>query len=646
MRKQILFIGFLLMSIAMNAQEKWEFANATPYETVKSHFYFLEKGHYNIELATYTLGEVKLSTKAKESNLIKLKSILLSLNLKIEDVLNRKRGIKEKNKYQLTSKEPLVYLIRVKRKWIYSPETIKNIPNLYKNHVLNISPVKQQKGRSDSDLIKELIKNDSTGIKFSLITPAKTISSHLLFLGDSLFNPELASLTINFAPEDTSDAKELAIKLKQIYLGAERKVFLFNELSTDTFYTDSASGKHIFFPNEAFRELYLEKIGDKWLYSRSTSKLIRSVHEDMYGNDAEEVFHFSDKFKVWAGVNSNNIVLKILKLWQVYMIFYFFIIFIALQFINRTALKLVFKKLLARSPYREPSYHIIASISYIVLFSIIKNYAPSFELPMDYNHILLKIIKVFLIFYYTLLAVYSVNFFKVLFTHGRSYDSQFGIVVFASLIIKSIIFITSMLFVIDALDFNLFNFLAGLSIGGFALALGAQDTVKNFLGSLMIFADKSFRVGDWIDNGEISGTVEEIGLRSTKVRTFHNSLVTVPNSLLSDNNIDNLGRRAYRRYKSTIVVKYNTPSNLIDEFTQQISELIEKHPDTRKDFYMVYINDFGSYGVKVLIYAFFVVDDWKNEMKARHELIKSILDLRDELGIEFSVPTIAQTEDS
>jgi MscS family membrane protein len=206
------------------------------------------------------------------------------------------------------------------------------------------------------------------------------------------------------------------------------------------------------------------------------------------------------------------------------------------------------------------------------------------------------------------------------------------------------IFTASMLFVIDTLNFNLFNFLAGLSIGGFALALGAQDTVKNFLGSLMIFADKSFRVGDWISNGEVDGTVEEIGLRSTKIRTFHNSVVTVPNSLLSDNNIDNLGRRIYRRYKTTMVIKYETPSAKIEEFTNRINQLIENQKETRKDFFMVYMSDFSSFGVEVLIYTFFQVSDWKQEMKAKHELIKSILDVKDELGIEFSVPLIAKTD--
>jgi len=644
MKHKILLFAFLLTSFLASAQEKWEFSNTTPYETVKSHFYFLDRTHYNIALATFTLGDTKLSKSNQESYVVKLKSILKKLKVKPEEVLNRRKGIIHKNKYQLSPKEPLIYLERINRKWVYSKETVKAIPKLYQKYIIGINDIPKKKERKRNKIINHIIETDTSGIEFNLATPANTITSHLIFLSDTLFKPELAAKTINFAAEDTANAEELAIMLKQIYLGAEHQIFVFEDLSNDTNYQDSTTGAYIYHPNANFPELYLEKVGDNWLYSRNTSKLIRSVHEDMYQGDAEEVFKFSDKFKRWAGVNNNQLVGKVLKKWQVIMIIYFVSIFILLYIFNRSITKFIFRKILGKSPFHKISFTLFSTITYIILFTIIRNYAPAFELSIEYNHILIKVIHLALIFYYTLLAIYLVNLLKIFFTIGHSNDSQFGIVLFASLIIKTMIFTASMLFVIDALDFNLFNFLAGLSIGGFALALGAQDTIKNFLGSLMIFADKSFRVGDWISNGEVDGTVEEIGLRSTKIRTFHNSIVTVPNSLLSDNNIDNLGRRVYRRYKTTMVVKYETPSSKIEEFTNRISQLIETQKETRKDFFMVHMSDFSSYGVEILIYTFFEVTDWKQEMKAKHNLIKSILDVKDELGIEFSIPIIAKSD--
>ncbi len=643
MIKKILIIGFLLISIAVQAQEKWEFANSTPYETVKTHFYFLEREHYDIKLATFVLGNVKMSNKAKESSVIKLKSILLKMHLNIEEVPNRRKGIVSKNKYQFFPHEPKLYLERVNRKWVYSKETIKAIPQLYTRYVLKVKHVESESTAPVNNIITKMVEEDTSAVTFSLATPANTIKSHLIFLSDSFFNPELASKTINFAPEDTAEAEELALMLKQVYLGAGRQVFSYEELSNDTNYLDS-SGRAIYHPNPIFPELYLEKVGDNWLYSRNTSKLIRSVHEDMYSGGAEDVFKFSDRFKRWAGVKNSIVIGKVLKLWQIYMLLYFIALIIGLFLFNKIISKRIFNRLLKNSPYRIVSYQLFSTLSFSILFYTIRNYAPAFELSIQYNYIFIKTIGLFIIFTNTLLAIYIVNWLKIVFTIGHNHDNRFGIVLFTSLIVKTIIFTASILFVVDLLDFNLVNFLAGLSIGGFALAFGAQDTIKNFLGSLMIFADKSFRVGDWINNGTVSGTVEEIGLRSTKIRTFHNSLVTVPNSLLSDNNIDNLGQRIYRRYKTTLVIKYETPSSLIEEFTNRISESIAKQPETRKDFFMVYMSDFNMYGVEVLIYTFFEVSDWDKEMKAKHDLIKTILNIKDELKIEFAVPIVANID--
>ncbi len=644
MKQRILLIAFIIVSISGFAQDKWTFSNSTPYETVKSHFYFLSKDNYNPKLATYTLGTTDMPMKAKEANVVKLKKIIIKLGINTEDILDRRKGIVEKSKYQLSPKEPLLYLVRKNKKWVYSETTIKSIPLLYKKYVLKIKRPKKVKTISDKKILKNIIEADSNGIEFSLVTPAATIQSHLIFLSDSFFNPSLAAQTIDFAPEDSASAEELAIMLKQLYLGTDVKVFDIDKLSEDTNYIDTLTGKHIYHPNATLPELYLTKIGDKWLYSRATSKLIRSVHEDMYGSDAEDVFRYSDKFKKWAGIKGNDLIGESLKLWQLYMILYFIGLYLLLYLINRIAIRTLLFRIMKSSPFKTVFYQLFSTLTFIILFRIIKTYAPSFELSIANNHILIKTLSLFIIFYSTLLAVYVVNFLKIFFTRGHSYDNRFGIVIFSSLIAKTLILTVSMLFVINTLEYNLINFLAGLSIGGFALAFGAQETVKNFLGSLMIFADKSFRVGDWISNGEVSGTVEEIGLRSTKIRTFHNSIVTVPNSLLSDNNIDNLGRRIYRRYKTKLTITFNTPSSKIDNFTNRISEAIGKHPETRKDFYMVYMNDFNKYGIEVLIYTFFEVSDWNKEMKAKHELIKTILDIKEELGIEFSIPIVAEMD--
>ncbi len=647
--KRLLFLIVLLLGIQLadgqQKEEKWEFSNSTPYQTVKSHLYFLEKGeHFNPLLASYTLADVNIPQKRKEALTIQLRDILLALHIKPEEIPNRRRGIVEHDKYQIFPSVPEIYLIRENRKWSYSPATIKQIPKLYKKYVLRLKPGMNAPNKQIEDaIISKKLNQDSGRVALDMSTPFNTISSHLIFLSDSLFDPEKAAKTINFAPEDTSDAPDLAIKLKQIFQGAKKQVFSFEDIPKDSNYVDTGTGEHIYYPNPDIPQLYLEKIDGKWYYSRATSKLIRSVHEEMYGNEADVVFHFSDKFKRWAGVNNNKEIIFNIRLWQVLMLLYFIGIFLLLILLNRLVIRNILHKVHIYEPYKHIFYHVIRAIIYITFFNSLKVYAPSMELSVEYNFIFLHIINLLIIFYYTILAWVIVDFLKEYLTRDHDQDSRFGLVLFASMILKALIIITSLLFFVREMNYNVVNFLAGLSIGGFALAFGAQDTIKNFLGSLMIFADKSFGVGDWIQNESVSGTVEEIGLRSTKIRTFYNSVVTVPNSLLSDKSIDNMGKRKYRRYKSKIVLKYGTPPDKINEFIDRIKQLIDEHPDTRKDYYMVYINEFGTYGIEVLIYLFFKVPTWNLELKARHEIISSVLKVQEEMGIELSIPLVSKS---
>jgi MscS family membrane protein len=195
------------------------------------------------------------------------------------------------------------------------------------------------------------------------------------------------------------------------------------------------------------------------------------------------------------------------------------------------------------------------------------------------------------------------------------------------------------LFVLSSLQINIIPLLTGLSIGGLAFALAAQDTIKNFFGSLMIFIDKPFQIGHWITSGEIDGTVEEVGFRSSRIRTFRNSVMYVPNGKLADSTIDNHGLRQYRRFFTQIAVTYDTPPHVMEEFIIGLRKIVEKHPDTRKDYYNIYFNDLASFSLNIMFYIFFQVPDWPAELKARHEVLLEIMKLAEKLGINFAFPT-------
>lgn len=633
MRKSILLIltSLFLFSFNLSAKDKWNFSNSTPQKLVKSHIYFVEKDHKNLDIAIYTFQTNGLSKNTQKFRVRELYEILKKLNLNIYEISNKRKGISKSDKYYLFPKEKKIYLVRIDKSWYYSKETIESVPELYDKYVLkSVENEEKIKAKKHKDYkIPDTIK-----ATLNLSTPYNTILSHLLFTSDSLFNPELAAKCIEFDDKDSAQEEILAIKLAQIFYGAKRHVFTLSEVSKDTFYLDSATNAHIYYPNSNFKEFYLEKYGDSWKYSKTTSKLIESVHESMYGSDAEDIFSFGDLFKKVLS-DYRNIKVATLYLWQVSMLLFFIFLFFIVYLFNILIVKKLTYKVFINKRLSKNVFPLINILSLLVVDKIAGSYGPAFEFPIGINHFFLKSIDVLGIFFITAASIYVVNIIIVILTKEDKYDNKFGLVYFISLIVKLLIFVISLVITIKTLEYDLISVLTGLSIGGFALALGAQDTVKNFFGSLMIFADHSFSVGDYINAGNVSGTVEQIGLRSTRIRTFYNSLVTVPNSKLSDNNIDNMGKRKFRRYKDTILVKYDTPPEKIDTFIEKIRKEIKNTDNIRQDFNMVYINNFNRHGLEILIYIFFIVPDWNQEMKAKHKLISKILKFKDELGIEF-----------
>lgn len=189
------------------------------------------------------------------------------------------------------------------------------------------------------------------------------------------------------------------------------------------------------------------------------------------------------------------------------------------------------------------------------------------------------------------------------------------------------------------LNVDVGSLLAGLGIGGLAFALAAKDTLSNFFGSLMIFVDRPFQIGDWIHAAGVEGIVEEVGFRSTRVRTFYNSLVTVPNSKLMDANIDNYGERQYRRTSVTLSLAYDTSPEQMQAFCDGVRAILRANPHTRKDSYEVHMAAFGASSLDVMLYFFFEVTSWSEELRQRHNVYLEIMRLARALDVTFAYPT-------
>ncbi len=205
--------------------------------------------------------------------------------------------------------------------------------------------------------------------------------------------------------------------------------------------------------------------------------------------------------------------------------------------------------------------------------------------------------------------------------------------------LKVLAVVYGVVIVSEIFDITLTSLLAGLGLGGLALALAAQSTVSNIFGSITVLFDRPFQIGDWVKIGDVEGTVEIVGMRSTRVRTFYNSLVTIPNADMITATVDNMGARLYRRTYTTLNLTYSTSPEKIEAFCEGIREIIRLHPYTRKDFFEVRFTEFGEDALKIMIYVFHQVPDWSSELRERHRLFIDIIRLAKRVGVEFAFPT-------
>jgi MscS family membrane protein len=190
-----------------------------------------------------------------------------------------------------------------------------------------------------------------------------------------------------------------------------------------------------------------------------------------------------------------------------------------------------------------------------------------------------------------------------------------------------------------------YSVVAGLGVGGIAVALAARESLANLLGSLLIMFEKPFRVGHWIKVEDAEGIVESVGFRSTRIRTFHNSLVSIPSNKLVNSTVDNLQMREYHRVRTTLRITLDTPPEKIEQLVEGIKQIIRSHPETRKDYFQVVLNDFGENSLDILLNCFVRVPDWASELDAREQILLEVLRLAKSMNVRMAIPNWVQTID-
>lgn len=486
-------------------------------------------------------------------------------------------------------------------------------------------------------------QQDSVSVNLS--NPYQTVNTHLYFLQPDSYQPKKSAKTIYGL--DQKKAVEKAIKIKKVLDGRGLIVEL-DKVPLNANYTDSIGNKsyarYTLFP-ERMPVIYLEKIDEKWYYSEETVTKIDGIYNELfpwYIAKLQSVIPDYGHYK-FLGV----------QLWQFAGLLLILVISTLLYFISKKIVIALFNfiRIQLTKNYTDLELKIVVKklghpISFLVALQFIELFFPSLQFSIEVNKwffITIQIVQtVFWVYVFLKLVNVIMQFYKIFTenTHSRLDDQLVPIL---NNLFVGIVLIFGAFHFLSIFGVNTTTLLAGATIGGLAFALASQDTVKNLIGTIMIFLDKPFHIDDWIEAGEVVGTVEKVGFRSTRVRAADTSIYQIPNSKLSEIVINNKGLRLYRRYSTNLGLRYDTPPELIEAFVNGVREIIIEHPETRSESYNVEFTGFGDSALLIMVNVYFKSLEWGVEQSSKHRLHMAILRLAAELGVEFAFPSTTVT---
>jgi len=207
--------------------------------------------------------------------------------------------------------------------------------------------------------------------------------------------------------------------------------------------------------------------------------------------------------------------------------------------------------------------------------------------------------------------------------------------------LKVTIGVISFLWIIQLLGYNISSLLTGLGIGGLAVALALQDTLSNFFGSIFIFLDRPFMVGDWIKIGDVEGIVEEIGFRSTRIRTWFKTLVSMPNKNVANATIDNLSKMPKRRVSQVVGVTYQTSAEQMEQAVSSIKKILENEEHIDQEFILVRFTDFGASSLNITVIYFTKDVGFAEHVEVKEKINLAIMRKLKELGLSIAFPTMS-----
>jgi len=271
------------------------------------------------------------------------------------------------------------------------------------------------------------------------------------------------------------------------------------------------------------------------------------------------------------------------------------------------------------------------------LFIIFGLHIASIVLSIDtYMSTFTKGMMIFSMFWflYNIIIAFEKDILKLF---NKRVSQEIGIFLTKSL--KVFVVALGVVAVLQNFGINVSAFIASLGLGGLAFALAAKDTAANLFGGFAILTDNIFKIGDWIKVGSVEGIVEDIGMRTTKIRAFDKRLIVMPNATIANSAVDNFSRRDRRRINMRIGLTYSTTPAQMQKILKEVREMLANHPMIHKEPLFVYFDQFEDSSLSLFFYLFTKTAVWEEYLKIREDINLKIIDIVEKNGSSFAFPS-------
>jgi len=475
--------------------------------------------------------------------------------------------------------------------------------------------------------------------KFKRDTPLTTVEGFLSATSERDYENaanylRLTKLSKGF---DTSDGPELA-RMLRILINQKLWINL-DQLNIDPKGNlDDGLPAHLEFISsietpEGNKNVYLRRYSDSagnymWYFSADTVREIPYLYSLFgYGHLGDLLSDFFGDISIWG-----------IQIWQIIGILLLFIVGYIISFIFTSLIAHLIRK--KDHPVVNSVLELLTRPIRLILTLIIASFGIEILSPGVSLRALLKT-KTFLIIVVIWFCFKFVDILALLYRKRLESQGKYKLIAIIRPIgttFKVLIFVMFILMWLNNVGFQITTVLAGIGIGGLALALGAQKTIEDIFGAITIFTSSPVDIGDFCRFGDRLGTVEEIGIRNTRIRTLDHSVISIPNSQFASMQIDNYSKKEKYWYHPTIRLKHKTTSDQIKKISSLVTTMLEDHPKVTKENIRVRFKDIGLISLDIEVFAYINVKDYNTFLEVGEELNFGIIEIISNAGGEFAVP--------